>query len=100
MSSFRTKTFNERLKESQKVFSLYPNRLPIVIDKKEHSRAPTIDKHKFLVPKDLNFGQFQYIIRKRLALDSRQSLFMFANNTMVMPTQDVTQLYTSFKSND
>lgn len=96
----KEKTFNERLQESRKVLKSHEGRVPIVVDKRETSQAPCLDKHKYLVPKDLTVGQFQYVIRKRLRLHPKQSIFMFANNAIIIQTQIVSQLYESNKSND
>ena len=83
MSNFKkSKTENERLTESSKIIEKYPNRIPIIIEKDKKSKIKDIDKNKFLVPNDMTLGQFMYVIRKRIKLDSSQALFFFINNIL------------------
>lgn len=63
----------------------FPKKIPCVVLRHKSSKLPDIDKHKYLTPRDITFGQFFYIIRKRLSLDSSQALFLFINN-MLPPT--------------
>jgi GABA(A) receptor-associated protein len=62
---FKSKyTFEERIFESGKLRFKYPDRIPIVI--KPNKNTPELDKHKYLVPGDINIGEFVNIIRKRI----------------------------------
>ena len=72
--------------EAEKIHKKYPDRVPVIVKKcPSASDTPEIDKHKYLVPKDLTVGQFQYVIRKRLKLSPEMALFIFVNN-IVPPT--------------
>ena len=57
--------FEKRCEESSKIMEKYKDRIPIIVLKHKSCELPTIDKHKYLVPKDMTMGQFTYIIRKR-----------------------------------
>ena len=50
--------FENRLKESQKIRTKYPNRVPVIIEPSNQSKLKKIDKNKFLVPEDLTIGPY------------------------------------------
>ena len=59
-------TLEERIKESTRILSKYPDRIPIICEKSKSSGLlPSIDKTKFLVPWDLTVANFIFIVRKR-----------------------------------
>ena len=62
--------FEDRLAESKRVLTKYPDRLPIICERSLISAhdCPFIDKRKYLVPRTYTMGEFLFIIRKRLKL--------------------------------
>ena len=94
------KSLEERKIESKKIREKYPDRIPVIVEKNENSDIKEIDKNKYLVPSDLSFSQFVYIIRKRIQLHKSQSLFLFVNNTLVPSNKSVTEIYDSEKDED
>ena len=82
-----------RKAESQKIRTKYPDRIPIIVERDLKSDIVDIDKKKYLVPSDLTMGQFQYVIRKRIKLDSTKALFVFINNTLPPTSSLVGQIY-------
>lgn len=102
MSQFKKKfDFNTRKTESSRILDKYPNRIPIIVEKnKSSNNVPDIDKQKFLVPEDLNVGQFLYIIRKRLSLKPEQAIFAFVNNTLPPTSSQVSEVYNQHKDED
>ena len=59
-----------------------------------------IDKQKYLVPNDITFGQYFYIIRKRLLLDDSETLFLFVNNMLPPNGILMGQLFKEQKNNN
>ena len=94
------KSLEERKIESKKIREKYPDRIPVIVEKNENSDIKEIDKNKYLVPSDLSFSQFVYIIRKRIQLHKSQSLFLFVNNKLVPSNKSVTEIYDSDKDED
>ena len=70
------------------MYQKYPDKIPIVVLASEShaSDLPTLDKNKFLVTKDLTTGQFLYIIRKRMKLESHHALFLFTEKGTIPVT--------------
>jgi GABA(A) receptor-associated protein len=92
--------FDERFKESLRVVTKYPDRVPIICDRSIKS-LPEIDKKKYLVPIDLTVGQFSYVIRKRLALKPEEALFIFIDNkTIPAMTANMGTVYNEYKDQD
>lgn len=87
------------MSEYQRIMEKYPDRIPVII-KKAVSNAPDIDRNKYLVPKDITFGSFVYIIRQRLKMKPDQALFIMANNSLVNQTELMSSVYKRYKSSD
>lgn len=91
----------KRRAEAKRILEKYPDRIPIIVEKAPNSTAPNIDKIKYLVPCDLNFGQFVYVVRKRIKLNSSEALFLFVSNNTLPPTQAImSQIYKQYKDAD
>lgn len=91
-------SLEERKKESKRILEKYPERLPVIVEKYTGTNLPELDKNKYLVPKDLTIGQFQYIIRKRIKLESDQALFLFINNNLIPTSSILSEVYKEQKS--
>ena len=101
-NSFKKKyNFDLRLKESSKVLEKYPDRYPIIVYKDKKSTLPEINKTKFLAPGDLTIGQFLYIVRKRIELNEKETLFLFINqNILATGSETISRLYNEYKDED
>ena len=82
-----------------KILAKYPDRIPVII-KKGNKEAPDIDRHKYLVPKDITFSTFTCIIRQRIKLTQDQAIFIMVNNTLVNQSEIMSSIYKKYKSNN
>jgi len=73
--------FEQRKAEAERIRERFPDRIPVICEKSDTSRLPNIDKTKYLVPNDLSAYHFNFIIRKRINLPEKDSLYFFANET-------------------
>jgi len=94
------KTFQERVEESRKIKTKYPDRVPVICEKNPGSGLDVLDKRKYLVPNDLTATQFLFIIRKRLKLASEKGIFLFVNNMIAPSTHTMIELYNEYKDDD
>ena len=80
----------------------YPDRVPVFVLRGRgiDPTFPGLPKSKFIVPKDLTFGQFCYIVRRHLTLPPEKALFLFCNNTMVLGSSFIREVYANYKSED
>ena len=102
MENFKTKTFDERKQESARIHESYPERLCVIVGRaKTCSSIPEIEKHKYLVPKDITVGQFVYVIRKRIKLTPEQAIFIFTEDG-TLPTTGalMSEMHEQYKSED
>ena len=78
MGTFETDIpFDKRLAESTSIQKKYPTRLLVICEKHVScTTLPSMDKRKFLVPRDLTFGQFMYVVRRRIRLDKDKAIFL------------------------
>ena len=93
-------TLEERIAESSRVVIKHPDRVPIIVEAKPNSNLNDLDKHKYLVPKEMTVGQFLYVIRKRLKLKPQQAIFVFVDNKMPPTSELITTLYERSKNED
>lgn len=92
-------TLEERRIESQKVISKYPERIPVIVEPLTND-TKDIDKKKFIVSKDMTFGQLIYIIRKRIDVDSSVALFFSVNGSLCTTGSDISSIYENNKDED
>lgn len=96
------KGFSERKTESERIKEKYPDRIPIICEKssKNGDLLPDLDKTKYLVPGDLTIGQFMYVIRKRLKLNSSEALYLFADGNIMTCSNTVSMAYDNYRDSD
>jgi GABA(A) receptor-associated protein len=85
--------FEYRLNEAERILLKYPDRIPCIVEKDKKSTLPDFPKNKFLVPHDLTFGQFIYVIRKHIKLSSDQALCVFINNILCKTSDLMSSIY-------
>ena len=92
--------FAVRVDEAGKLRAKYPDRIPVICERADHSDIPEVDKKKYLVPVDLTVGQFVYVIRNRMKLPPEQALFVFINDVMPPTASLMSAIYEEQMSAD
>lgn len=101
MNFKKKNNIEKRKSESLKIRTKYPNKIPVIVERGKKSNLNAIDKNKYLVPEDLTMGQFLYVVRKRIQLDSEQALFCFVNdNTLPTTSSAMVNIYNDHKDED
>lgn len=82
-------SFERRCVLSKKVLSLYPDRIPVMVVPSPDAPPPT--KTKYLAPADMELHRFVTEIRKNIAIESSEALFVFVGNpdktnSMIIPS--------------
>ena len=90
----------QRLQESQQVLNKYPDRIPIICEKDYRVYNCDIKKRKYLVSKDLTMGQFIYVIRNQIQINSNMGLFLFINGTIPPNSETMNNIYNKHKDSD
>ncbi|KZV95260.1 putative ATG8-essential for autophagy [Exidia glandulosa HHB12029] len=100
-SSFKeTHAFLKRKSESELIRAQYPDRIPIICERAENSDIAEIDKIKYMVPYDLTVGQFAYVIRKRIKLESQKALFIFIDEILPPAGGLMSAIYAEHRDQD
>jgi len=89
-----------RIRECSRILNKHPNRVPIIVCKDKNCALQNIDKQKYLVPQDMNLGQFIYVIRKRIKLQPNEALFVLVNNSLMPGNKSLQDIYESNKDTD
>ena len=100
MSFKENYTIEERRNESKKMLTKYQTRVPIIVEKYKDCELNTMNKNKYLVPKDILLSQFINIIRQRIHLDSSQALFITINNHLCSGSARLGDIYDDNKDED
>lgn len=86
--SYRSeKSFEFRLNESSRMHKKYKNKICVIVEKAKGSYLKDIDKRKYLVPEDLTLGGLSIVIRKRMSLESHESLIFFIDGKHLFPIE-------------
>lgn len=78
-------SFETRSNECQRILAKYKNKIPVIAQAIPNTNIQPMKNNKFLVPGDINIGQFIYVIRKRLVLDSSQAIYIFDEKNQLPP---------------
>ena len=101
MEDYKTRvSFEQRQSECKRILRKYPDRIPILVSKCKNCKLAEIDKEKYLVPADMNLGQFIYVIRKRIKLESSEALFIMVNNSLQPSNKLIQEIYEGLKDDD
>ena len=100
INNFKATDFIKRLNESNRVSEKHPNRCSVIVGRMDGTDIPELDKHKFLVPRELSVGQFSHVLRKRIKLTPEKAMFIFANKTLPAASQSMGSLYDKCKHQD
>ena len=82
------------------ILAKYPDKIPVIVHRKEKTNVPDLTRHKYLVGKDLTVGSFIYIIRKGLKLGSDKAIFVFVDNILPPNSTLMGQLYSEHAHDD
>lgn len=94
--------FVERRDTAARVMRKYPDRVPVVVERKagDKSDTPSVAQQKYLVPRETTMGEFVYIIRRRIRLSPTQAIFVFANNRLPPVSMSMSEVYEEYRDPD
>jgi len=87
------KCYEDRVEEAQRIKRMYPDSIPIIVQKHPKSILPELEKKKFIVPKERKFSEFHYLIRKKIKLTDTQALFLIIKDFSPNFTSTILQIY-------
>ena len=99
MNTFKSRPFDDRLNDANRILEKYPDRIPVIIQKYDKN-APEIDKYKFLASDDTTVMSLLYHIRKHTKLRPEQAIFLSDGVDMCVTSTLVKELYHTKKDKD
>lgn len=103
MTTFKNRyTLTKRKEESLRIMSKYPERCPIIVERvATEKNLPQIDRNKYLVPNNITFGQFIFIVRKRIRMDPNDAIFLFIGDDNLVPiSKTIASVYEEMKDKE
>ena len=100
IKSFKLIDFNKRQREAHRVISKHPERCAIIVGKIDNTDITDIDKHKFLVPRELSISQFMHTLRTRIQLPPEKAMFLFVGKILPSGSQNMGFLYDKYRDDD
>ena len=104
--NLKERSLDDRRNVSNGLLVRYPDRIPVIVDRPTASRfgrresIPPIDKQKYLVPADLTMAKFMQEIRRHIAINSQQSLFLFVNGFLLPNSDPIGAVYRRHRDPD
>lgn len=101
MGKFKAENSLEvRMAECGKILKHWPDKIPIVAEKVAGSKLGDIPKSKLLCPQSYKICQFLAYLRSKLALDRKNSLFVFFENSIIQGDRCMGEVYKQYKDED
>ena len=92
-SESRKDNFNKEY--TDKLLKKYPDKVPVIF--LAASNAPSIDKRKFLIPRDLLISQLIYVVRKKITLSHEKALFFNIGKFIPNANMLISEAYELYK---
>lgn len=96
INEFKKQKLEKRIKISENIKLKYNDRIPIIID----SINFNLEKHKYIVPKDMIIGNFIQMIKTKISLLPEQSIFLLCNNRLLNGSDLINVIYEKYKDED
>ena len=81
-----THTFDQRVTEHARLRQKYPHLIAVICEPNDKNKLFKSTRVKFLVPNELTVGQFIWVLRKRIGIESNEALFLFTASNNLVPT--------------
>jgi len=86
------------------IMQRHPNRVPVYVRKSPTARGNLrdLEKHKYLIPREMTMGGFMCIIRNGIEINSAQAIFVFISKKSILVPNSSTfgELYEEHKDDD
>tara|TARA_B110000008_G_C16925648_1_gene546591 strand:+ start:1175 stop:1597 length:423 start_codon:yes stop_codon:yes gene_type:complete len=91
-------SLEDRKYQSERIMKKYPNRIPVICN--VSIKLPALDKHKYLIPDNMNSTDFFFILRKRLKLNENKAMYFFVKDKTLIPNILMSRVYNKYQDED
>ena len=111
ITEFQKTEWHKRLSNSQRLRSLHPNRIPVIVDRSVNT-SPIPKNHRFMIPIDyeenvngekitrlMTLAHFMSVFRKYIPeLTPEKSIFIFIHGRNILPamTDPISKIYDEY----
>ncbi len=94
-------SLDERIRLVKELKKKYIEKIPIICEKGPNCKLEGEMKSHYMLPKDLYFNEFIYIIRQKLKLDSSVAIFLIVDDKYsIMGNDSISTIYEKYKDKD
>ena len=94
-------SLDERIRLVKELKKKYIEKIPIICEKSPNCKLEGEMKSHYMLPKDLYFNEFIYIIRQKLKLDSSVAIFLIVDDKYsIMGNDSISTIYEKYKEKD
>ena len=94
-------SLDERIRLVKELKKKYIEKIPIICEKGPNCKLEGEMKSHYMLPKDLYFNEFIYIIRQKLKLDSSVAIFLIVDDKYsIMGNDSISTIYEKYKEKD
>jgi GABA(A) receptor-associated protein len=90
----------QRQEVSRRIRDKYPERIPTIVGRLNRSNIGPINKHKFLVPRDITVGALIVQIRKHVTVRPDESLFLIFGDMVPLSTATLGEMDKKYANED
>jgi GABA(A) receptor-associated protein len=96
-------SLEKRKKMSKSILSKHVDMIPIIIERASNAdpSLPILDKKKFLIPSTMTVNMVLRMIKDRLVIDSKKSLYIMFDGKIVSSfSENMAEIYNRHKDKD
>uniref|UniRef100_A0A1A9WER2 Uncharacterized protein n=1 Tax=Glossina brevipalpis TaxID=37001 RepID=A0A1A9WER2_9MUSC len=90
----------KRLAQAEKMRRMFPNRIPVIMEKAPRARLINLNKKKYLIPSLLTVRQCYILIRRNMKLSPKVPLFFFIDGMIPPKKATMGFLYQEHREHD
>ena len=98
MESYKNRPLEDRKNQSAKLMAENPMRNPIIVTCTNGKLK--LNKHEFLVPKQLKVLHFMATLRRSMNLGPENTIYLYVNNNMLRHDKLIGEVYEQYKDED
>lgn len=92
-------SLEKRVVLAQNILLKHPGCVPLILE--AYDKKIQLNKTKFIIPGTLTVGQFLTDIHKKVLVNSKETIFLFCNQNVLIPTSlSLDAVYQKYKDND
>ena len=98
MENYKNQPLEQRKKCSEQLIAENPLRVPVLVTCQNGKLK--LNKHEFLVPKQLKVIHFTATLRRSMNLSPENAIYLYANNHMLKQDKVIGEVYEQHKDED